>query len=106
MQDADRVKLHDIDERLRNLADDLLAVLMVEDIAAVKRQESNEVLSQAVSNLADTATLIGGAEVFMMDPKTIRQLLETTNETNGKIAAKLLTPEARARWLEWLNDGD
>ena len=106
VQDAQWRKLHEIDERLRNLADDLLGVLAVGDIAAGKSQENIETLNKVVDDLADTTTLVGGAEVFMLDPKTIRQLMETTSEASGKVAGKLLTPEARARWLEWLRDGN
>jgi len=104
VQDAQWIKLHEVDRRLRDLADDLLGIVMVGDVAAGKAQENQEMLEASIGNLADSTTLLGGAQVFLFEPSGIKHILTNAPERNAKIAVALLTTEQRQQWLDWLGN--
>jgi hypothetical protein len=103
--DSQRPVLAKIDAELLDLHDSIISILTIWNIAAAKQQEGNDVLSTAIDDLADTATLIGGTDAFLFEPAGIRYLLAGASERNAIIAISLLDDNTRNNWLEWLNDG-
>ena len=101
-----REKLQQANDKIMNAVDDILGVLSVWNVAEAKKQETTDILEDTLNRVADTATLASNLETLSQDSGLIKYTMENAPPGAGKVAAKRLSPDARARWLEWLSGND
>lgn len=96
LQDKD---LQDINQHILQVT----SILKRNAVNRAKKQETTEVIGDAVNSLADTNQVLVLA-LQVPEPATVRAILANAPETNAQIAIKLLDSDTRKKWAGWLND--